>query len=244
LLTIMRWRRPCRALALVMAVVTASLVKYLFRADMAHLLQHMPFLALSLTCLAWPAQLSTPARRDGKLPVLLQAGLVVFVAALAVASCESRDLYGGGIGVLRKAEVRLELPTAPVRLPVETATAIRQTLTAIQTHLRPGEKLLALPYCPMLYLLIGQPGPFSLSFDYCRLHDSELSGRPGSYLAELRDAVRKKSIGLVALDLHYRPGQEGVLNEERFEPLLARLTEGWPVVHSGPRFRLYRNPDL
>ncbi len=238
-------RRQTRELELLLVIGIASTIKYFSRADVSHLLQHVPVLSVMLVALAHQFaapgsdKLLTSSGYRLRRALAASAGFLL-LAALAGVSIQVSDLYTGGVGVARTEAVPLKVPVARVLLEESQAAELEDVTDILSNELKSGQTFLALPYCSMLYFLAQKPSPAALSFEYGYLNEQELSGAPGSRLDIIRKLLRAREVDMVILDKHYQPGMEGVPAEERFPVLLEGILADFEWSDETNRFILYR----
>jgi hypothetical protein len=171
-------------------------------------------------------------------PLAAAAGVGLAVALLA-GSLHSTDFYSGGVGILRKAEVRLSLPAARIWLDRERAWMFERLAQIVKRRLRPGATVFAGPNCPVLYLMLGLEPHILLTFGHSFDPAAELSERVGSRIEILRNRVREYSTELLVLDRLYVPGMETEPSPEHFTALFRRLALGFEKVEEAGRFVIF-----
>lgn len=237
--------------AVLLAVLLASMTKYLARSDLSHLLQGLPLMSVVLARVL--SRLASGgcadksrvglaaaflARLDRWRPLAAAAGVGLALALLA-GSLASTDIYSGGVGILRKAEHRLSLPAAHIWLDRERAWMFERLAQTVERRLKPGTSVFVGPNCPILYLMLGQQPHILLTFGHSFEPEAELSERVGSRIEILRNRVSQYSIELLILDQHYVAGMETEPRPEYFTALFRRLALGFEKVEEAGRFVVF-----
>lgn len=145
---------------LLACVSAAALLKLAVRVDLAHFAQFLPMGALLVTMAVWRAT-QTPCGPwlAFALRRVIPAVALVAWALLVVESFWLIDSYAGSIGILRTAEVRLPYRGFELRTTRADAQELRELLDFVNASRKPGDRILALPFCPLLYALLDTPAP-------------------------------------------------------------------------------------
>jgi hypothetical protein len=130
------------------------------RVDEIHLLHGALPILLAATGLAAAAWRWAPAWTLARLTVLIA------IVAVPVISLSSTLAWRAVAFVVPDAAnptnreyMSLDLPRAPVLLPVHAAKSYRGVVDYIQTHTDPGEPIFVFPVVPMFYFLADRPNP-------------------------------------------------------------------------------------
>ncbi len=149
---------------LLCCVSAAALLKCAARVDLPHFAQFLPMGSILVTIGVWRAAQTPCGPRLGFVLRRVFPGAALVAWSLLVASSFwIVNSYSGSIGVLRMAEVRLPYRGFELRTTRSDARDLRELLDFVNANRKPGDRIVALPFCPLLYALLDTHAPSCFS---------------------------------------------------------------------------------
>jgi hypothetical protein len=206
------------------------------RTDFAHLLQsiHIPYILgiylIDLLCRRTQRRYRRFATGIKAASVFLVFLLCILYSSLII---NSHDFYSGTIGLAKGTSKKLDIPFAGVWLTPEQADEIEDLVGFIQKKTGPDDKILVLPYDPMVYFLSGRKNPTHQD----AVLPGTLSGK-GMEDAFISEIDERRVPLIVFSDMAFTPS-----DNSRFSHYSRRLYEyiisNYQLAHQSGRFNIY-----
>ena len=204
----------------------------LYRTDHAHLLQSVQVPYILGAYVMQVIYRSLPERAPA-LRAVVAALSAILCAGYVYMNVTIYDFYTGTIGVIKDSTETLNIPGAGVRLKPDIARRTEDLVGFIQKNTSPNDKILVLPYDPMIYFLSGRKNATS--------EDGVFQGTlPGSAEEDaFISGVERSRVPLVVFkDVKFAASDESrlkIYNRRLYEYVRAN----YQLAHESGQFQVY-----